>query len=276
MGKKFEGILICTDLDGTLLTTGDKRLTEENKKAIEYFMQEGGYFTYATGRMIAGIRIILDQLKPNAPIVCSNGGTLYDVDRNEIIWGEGLDKDAIKVVEFIEERVPEAGIEICTDNKIYFSRENRMTKKHMDDEELMHNSLNYKNVFSPWKKVLFAIEECYMAKLQKEILYSEFANKYTYVKSDDIYFEILPKGMNKGKGVLKLAEVMGIKPSHVIAVGDNYNDIEMVKNAGVGIAVANAVPELREAADIITVDNNRNALAAVITSLEIGSISFKD
>ena len=58
MTDKFKGILLCTDLDETLLTTGDKRLTDENRRAIEYFMSEGGYFTFATGRVPMGANLL--------------------------------------------------------------------------------------------------------------------------------------------------------------------------------------------------------------------------
>ena len=67
---------------------------------------------------------------------------------------------------------------------------------------------------------------------------------------------------------------MGVDEKKTIGIGDNYNDIELIKNAGIGIAVANAVSEAREAADFITVDNNSNALASVISSLEVGIIKF--
>ena len=74
--KKFEGILICTDLDGTLLR-GDKSISRENKEAIEYFKAEGGKFTFVTGRMPYFSQKAREMVKPNAPIGCGNGGGLY-------------------------------------------------------------------------------------------------------------------------------------------------------------------------------------------------------
>ena len=76
MGK-FDGFLICTDLDGTLLRN-DKTISPENLQAIAYFKQEGGFFTFVTGRMPFFVSHVYDRIKPNAPIGCINGGGLYD------------------------------------------------------------------------------------------------------------------------------------------------------------------------------------------------------
>ena len=77
MGK-FDGILLCTDLDDTLLTT-DKRVSDENSKAIEYFKSEGGLFTFATGRVPQGAKLMLNYVHPNAPMVCFNGAAIYEM-----------------------------------------------------------------------------------------------------------------------------------------------------------------------------------------------------
>ena len=71
--KKFEGILFCTDLDGTLLRS-DKTLSKRNLEAIEYFKSEGGLFTFVTGRMPCTALNLYNTVKPNAPIGCINGG----------------------------------------------------------------------------------------------------------------------------------------------------------------------------------------------------------
>ena len=69
--KKFSNILICTDLDGTLLDD-EKRISDENIKAIEYFKDNGGYFTFVTGRMPFFVKNIYVKIRPNAPFGCSN------------------------------------------------------------------------------------------------------------------------------------------------------------------------------------------------------------
>ena len=87
MGK-FDGILICTDLDGTLLKN-DKSISKENMNAIEYFKQNGGYFTFITGRMPFFSHEAIDIVKPNCPFGCINGAGVYDHRKNEYVWKTG-------------------------------------------------------------------------------------------------------------------------------------------------------------------------------------------
>lgn len=273
--KKFEGILLCTDLDDTLLTTGDKQLSDVNRDAIDYFISQGGTFTFATGRVPMGATLLLDIIKPNAPMICFNGCGIYDFHKEELIWSIYLDKDALKVVEFVDKNYPDCGIEVCTDNNVYFCKENKLTQMHRMHENLPYNYLDYKNIFVPWKKVIFPIEEHRMNALRTGLENLEFAEKYDFVQSDKVYFEILPKGASKGAALMELAKILGIDPKRTIGIGDNFNDIEMVKMAGIGVAVANAVNELRQAADVITVDNDSNAIAAIINSLDVGYLKFE-
>ena len=78
--KTFEGILICTDLDGTLLRN-DKSISRENSEAIEYFKANGGRFTFVTGRMPYFSQKAREMINPNAPIGCINGGGVYDYEK---------------------------------------------------------------------------------------------------------------------------------------------------------------------------------------------------
>ena len=272
MTDKFKGILLCTDLDETLLTTGDKRLTDENRRAIEYFMSEGGYFTFATGRVPMGAKLLLDLIKPNVPMICFNGGAIYDFDENKILWGKQLDRAAVRVVEYVEENFPDIGIEVCTDTNLYFCKDNRIGEMHRNHEHLPHLSLDYHNIFVPWKKVIFLAEADRMPALSEGLKNSPYASAYQFVQSSENYYELLPVGVSKGAALSELAKMLGT--SKTIGIGDNHNDMELIENAKIGVAVANAVSELREAADFITVDNNSNAVASVITQLELGMLKF--
>lgn len=272
MGK-FDGILLCTDLDDTLLTT-DKHISEENKQAIEYFKKEGGLFTFATGRVIHGARLMLEYITPNAPMVCFNGGGIYDFQRDKMLWSLYLDDEAVRVAEFVDRKFPQAGIEVCTEERVYFSKINRLIQEHQVFEKLPDNFVEYHDIPETWKKVLFMVEDYEIPALRKLIQDSEFADKYSFIQSSPNYYELLPKGSDKGTGLLKLAELLRIDPKKTIGMGDNENDITLIKLAGVGIAVANAIPEARDAADYITVDNNSSAAAAVIRGINDGIIKI--
>ncbi len=272
MGK-FDGILLCSDLDDTLLTT-DKRVSEENKKAIEYFKSEGGLFTFATGRVVQGARMMLEYISPNAPMVCFNGGAIYDFRHNKLIWSVFLDNKAIEVVEFVDRFFPSAGIEVCTEDMVYIAKTNRIVQEHLAFETLPEEYLDYSSIPEKWKKAIFMVEVEEIPKLRELIRTSPFADKYTFIQSSPNYYELLPKGADKGAGFMKLAEILRIDPKKTIGMGDNENDISLIEKAGVGIAVANAVDEARAAADYITVDNNSSAVSAVIHAINDGQIKL--
>lgn len=270
MGK-FDGMLLCTDLDDTLLTD-NKQVSEKNRKAIDYFKSEGGLFTFSTGRVPMGARLILEYVVPNAPIVCFNGGGIYDFSENKMLWSRKLDSDAISAVEYVDRQLDFVGIEICTEEKIYFSKINAKVREHQVLEKLPDNDLDYHDIPEVWQKVLFMTEEHELNTVRRTISESPFADKYTFVQSSPWYYELLPKNSTKGDGLIQLGELCGIDRSRIIAVGDNENDLEMVKMAGVGIAVENAIPIVKSSADYITADNNSDAIAKVIYDLENGII----
>ena len=94
------------------------------------------------------------------------------------------------------------------------------------------------------------------------------AGEFDFIRSEKILYEILPKGVSKGAVLCKMAQLLGIEMKNTVAVGDYNNDISMIRAAGRGFAVANAVPEAKEAADYITVSNNEHAIAAIIDGLD--------
>ena len=110
MGK-FEGILICTDLDGTLYRN-DKSISNENKEAIEYFKSEGGYFTFVTGRMPFYAIDSYEAVRPNAPIGCINGGGLYDYEKGKYIWTEELPQGVTELIKAVDESCDGASIQV--------------------------------------------------------------------------------------------------------------------------------------------------------------------
>lgn len=273
MGK-FDNILLCIDLDDTLLTS-DKRVSRGNYDAIEYFKSEGGLFTFATGRVPLGAKPIIRQIMPNAPAVCFNGAVIYDFESGETLWSRSLDKGAQSAARYIDETLPDVGIEVCTADRVYFCKVNDVVLEHQRLEEFPDNFVGYRDIKEEWIKILFMTEEENMPVLRETVDNAPFADSYTFVKSSPWYYELLPKGAEKGSGLLRLAKILGIPPKRVIAVGDNENDLGMIKSAGTGIAVANAADCVKAAADRVMREScDEDAIAAVIRMTENGEISI--
>lgn len=269
--KKFEGILFASDLDGTLLNK-DKNISDENKKAIEYFMSEGGIFTFITGRIPLGAKPVLEQIVPNAPFGCINGGGIYDHRANKMIWQMDLSKSVIELVEYVDQHLPSMGIEVNTHEKIYFCKKNEATEKHRTDEHFPDLCCHYKDVKEPFAKILFADCKDNIEILEKLLSKHPRASEFDFIRSDTQYYEILPKGANKGNLVMKLSQILGISQSKTISAGDNDNDVSMLEATEISYAVKNASQKAKQAADFVTVGNEEHAIAKIISDLDQGKI----
>ncbi len=271
MGK-FDGIILGTDLDGTLLRK-DKSISEENKKAIEYFKSEGGIFTFFTGRMPIGAKPVLEQITPNGYVGCANGAGIFDAATGKIIWSMALDARIKELLEYVDKSFPETGFEITTD-KIYFSKKSPQTEKHRIDEFLPDITCDYRIFDEPIIKILFGVEEKKMDDLFSCIKSHPYYPLFDYIKSDREYFEVLPKGASKGALLKKIAELHGIDIKNTIVAGDNDNDVSMLEVAGVGVAVSNASPAAKKAANYHTVSNEEHAIAKIVADISDGKIKF--
>lgn len=268
--KKFEGILICTDLDGTLLRN-DATVSKENLDAINYFMENGGYFTFVTGRMPCSSIKICKTINPNAPFGCINGGGIYDHINDRYIWTHTMPEGAFELVEYIDNNVEGIGIQVNSFDKIYICKENEAMAIFRAVTGMPNLVADYRNFHEPVGKIVFGdTREDAIQRIAELLKNHPKANEFDFIRSAKILYEILPKGTNKGCVIPRLAEYLGIDPKRTVAIGDYNNDIGMLRAAQVGVAVANAVPETKAAADYITVSNEEHAIARIISDIEMG------
>ena len=273
MGK-FDGILICTDLDGTLLRD-DKSISRENLDAVEHFKREGGYFTFVTGRMPFFVSDIYNAVRPNAPIGCINGGGLYDFTRGDYIWRAELSTEAMELVRAVDTAVPGVGIQVNCFYKTYFSKENETMVRFRAVTGLPNLVCHYDEVPEPVAKIIFGSEdEAELLRVAELLRAHPLADRFDFIRSEHTLFEILPKGVGKGTSVTRLAEHLGLDRRRTVAVGDYDNDVSMLTAAGLGVAVANASPAAIAAADAVTVSNGEHAIAKVISDIESGAYAF--
>ena len=200
MGK-FDGILICTDLDGTLLKS-DKSISEEVKKKIEYFMSEGGYFTVMTGRAPQTTRKIADEIKINCPYGCTNGGGLYDHYEEKYVRVTHLADGYKEIVKYAEEHIDGIGYQVTCEDSMYFCRENEAMERYRERTGAKYIKGCLDDIEKGVVKVVFGdMDSERMNRIEDMVKSRPNAEKFDFVRTEKTLFEILPKDVNKGKAL---------------------------------------------------------------------------
>lgn len=266
--KKFEGTLLCTDLDGTLLRN-DKSISQENLDAIEYFKSEGGFFTFITGRMPYFSEEIYQTVRPNAPIGCINGGGVYDYVTERYLHTVTLPFSSVDLIDDILPKIKDLGVQVNTLAHVYFCVDNEVNVTFRRNTKLPNLTCDYHKNTEPIGKIIFThADNDALEALARLLCEHPRAGEFDFVRSERTFYEVLPKGVNKGSALAPLVRSIGGDMSKTVVVGDYNNDIEMVKNAAIGYAVANASDDLKAVADRITVSNEEHAIARIIEDLE--------
>lgn len=275
MGR-YDGKILLSDMDGTLLDS-KSRISENNKQAIKTFIQEGGRFGIATGRCLENAETFLDGVEINGYCILTNGGQLYDFNQQKYIKEYGIEKEKIK--SFLQKCLAEKqriGIQIYTKDMCCF-----ISREEYADQNVVRDHHPVKFVSLPdvmaaeWMKILFSGNESDLLWLESQSEYLETRGDVDRVRSGGIagtpvkYYEFLPVGINKGSMVAELKKYVTDRDT-IYAVGDYYNDIDMLKTADVGIAMENAPDEVKGYADMVCTDCDQDAIADVIENIITG------
>lgn len=264
----FGKVIFMTDLDGTLLTD-DKRILEKDMAAIERFRRGGGIFTVATGRGYAMAKPVVQKLGLNAPAVVFNGAAVFDFAADKFLWQCEMGSQARHYIELLTARYPEKlGVEVLHEHSIFVPFLNQTEREHLALEKLIPEELPLSEIpDGGWLKVLFAAEPAVLDELTRFVEAGGFED-VEWVRSAPVYYECLPKGVDKATGFAKLIELLGVQDRFTVAAGDFMNDTHMIQNADLGAAVASAQESVRQAADIVVCDNNSGAISEIIDYIE--------
>ncbi len=260
---KFNNVLIASDFDGTL-KTDNGIITNEVKDAIKYFMSEGGKFTVCTGRIYQGFHLYSKEYI-NAPVLLGNGAMAFDYEENKIVFNNAIDDEGLDALNDILNNYPNIPIELYNFNKVCAINLNEHSHLHFTSQGIdFINIEKPEDAPRPWTKIMIAAHGC--SQEIQEILSQH--PEINYLKTTGDYVEILKKGVDKGSGLLQLAEALGIKPCDVYAAGDGYNDVEMLVASAAGFVPENASKEALEVATHITRSNNNGGIAHAIEILD--------
>ena len=268
----FRGKMLVCDMDGTLLNTRS-RISEKNLGAINRFVEGGGLFTVATGRMDKAVEPYLAQLPLSIPAIVYNGAAIYDFSAKKILWQNCLPDNLENVAVKLLERFPEGGLEIFHGGDLFLVSQNIETTKHTMREGFHPIPAKLKDIPKPWFKMLIAWEPKRLAEVEEFLKGME--EEFRAVYSEPQFLELLNSSVSKGNALMHLAAMVNIPCECIIAMGDNRNDIELLQVAGIGVAVGNAHRDVAEAADLTCGCHDEDAVAEVIGWIEDGSINCR-
>ncbi len=248
MGK-YEGWLFVSDVDGTLLSNPEYTLSQENKTAIKEFMEEGGYFTFASGRCLFALEPWYRELEINAPVIAGNGALIYDPKTDTFPYVSALDKKkSEEMYDYVMSRFDGLGFEIFNDRTIYFIDDNSSIQHHIRSEHLPYPFVPWEEAKGTWTKLVFGVVPEDMEKVRDIVFSAPSADAFTIAQGGQWYLELSDKNTCKGISVLKVAEVLNIQKDRIITLGDNENDISMFAITPHSFVVSDAAESVKETA----------------------------
>lgn len=262
----FDGCLLVSDIDGTLAVDG--RLIARNLEAVERFKAAGGVFTIATGRGPTAAKALCQKARVNAPALLSNGSVLFDAQTEKVLSAEHLSETAKEFTYHILARFPNVGAEVTLSDCILTLQENPDTVIHRAKEEFaLLKPKKAEAMKNDWIKVLFMTSNQEEYRSLCEYMDKNRPEDSQLMATSPTFYELHPEGVNKGLGLKKLATLLNIPEAKVFAIGDYYNDREMIEAAAVGACVAHSPEELKTIAQFVGGEAENGAVADFIDYL---------
>ena len=257
--------LLLLDLDDTLLDSKGE-LSLRTQTAVNRAVEQGVTVAIASGRMHTSLLSYVERLNTHGPVVSYNGALIKDSVTGETIYSNPVPLELAKDI-----------LRYAQENNFYsqfYTEQDYFFEEHCELSEGYYRSTDLKGIAlgsgladkieTPPPKLLLIDHDLDKVLLHTEKLRNIFGDKLYITRSKGQYIEIMNKGVNKGGALKKMCELFSTDIVDSMAIGDGLNDLEMIKSAGVGVAVATAVKELRDAADIVCKSSDENGPAEII------------
>lgn len=266
--------VIIMDVDGTL-TNSEKVITPKTKEALMKAQKAGAILILASGRPTSGLQDLAKELemdKHHGLLVAFNGSKVVDCETGDVLFNQAMTIEEGKAVlehmkkfdvlpmidkgDYMYVNDVFAGmLENEGNPKNIIEYESRGGKFKLCEKEDLAAFVDY-----PLNKILTAGEPQYLQDHYKEMM-APFEGKLSCMFTAPVYFEFTAQGIDKAKALDTVLIPMGYKREEMVAFGDGHNDASMVKYAGTGVAMENAVQDLKDIADAITSSNEEDGIA---------------
>ena len=263
---KLSDLVLISDIDGTLL---DRRgnIPPRNIAALERFTAKGGRFAVATGRALEFARPVAEKLPVNCPCVLYNGGVIYDFKEEKHLLESFIPDKAKTYIAALAESFPDCGA-LLVDRMAYYDiygRARRFFSDAYPNPSIIEASVD--EIQGPCYKALVLAKP----ERMKEIFAAAERQRFggvRFVMTNPGLLEMLPEDSSKGEALRKLTKILGIGRENLVAIGDYYNDLEMLEYAGIGATMRTAPEELKALAQILVCDSGDGAVAELVEWLE--------
>lgn len=282
--------LVAIDLDGTLLNSYGE-VPQKTKQGIKDAISKGTEIVLASGRPISSVETLANEIGANRFLISGNGAVAYDINNKEIIYNKFLTKEQVLNI-----------IKVCEENSIYYNiyTENEVITKALNYNTLFYYKENA-NKQEDKRTSISIISDIYdyVKKTEGEnflkvtvcddmkVIFNSIIKKLRTIPDIDVldvahmsrkiiksgteevpvyyyYTEITNKNVNKWCALESIMQRLNITREEVIGIGDNINDKELIENAGLGVAMGNSAPYIKEMADIVVADNNSEGVLEVL------------
>lgn len=259
--------LLVLDIDGTL-TNSKKEITTATREAIQDLLVRGHKVVLASGRPTPGMRKCEKELeleRYGGYLLSFNGAHIMECRSGEVVYQKPL---PLTLLPGLYKFARDNGCGLVT-----YLGEQMISAFPMDEYIEINariNGLSIRHVENFLDFVDFSINKCLMTALPEKAQFLErqlqekLGSVASIYRSEPYFIEIMSQNVTKATGLERILEVLGMKRENMVCCGDSFNDIAMIRYAGVGVAMGNAQPAVKEAADYITDTNDRDGVVEVI------------
>lgn len=256
--------LVAVDMDGTLLTP-KLEISKETVETINRVIESGVIFTLSTGRMYLAAIPFANMLNLDVPIITCNGALTKCSKTGKVYDQKIINKEhSSEIIRYCEE----AGlsVSIYMEDDIYIQKNSENIDIHLQLDHAKPQIIdNFDSLLDgSIIKIMFNSSDKYDLELHTRKLYELYKDKLNFYFSLPHFVEIVHKEANKRNALENIAIKFDVKREEIIAIGDNFNDMDMIEYAGLGVAMGNAPDYLKEAADFVTHSNDEDGVNHVL------------
>lgn len=262
--------LVAIDMDGTLLDD-QKQLSKRNIASVNKALDKGVTVVFSSGRCMAELLDFFPLFPKMRYVICESGAGVYDLKEKKYVFHKTIDPELTKIV-FSAVEGEDIMVQVMMENHNVLNRSffNNLEHYYMDNYRrqfeknalVVDNSTDYcaSHNYPAAKICLYHTDTNARERTRNKLFHLPLTLEYSEVTS----LEVSPLGIDKGTGLDALCSHLGISEKECMVIGDFYNDIPILKKAGLAVAMGNAIPAVKEVCQVVTGDCNHSGVADII------------